>query len=204
MEAEGPFPPEGASEEQQETAEPLVRHERRTCRIERWRGYLTSRFYVVTDEATLIESRPFRWGRPEPPPESKNARAAYDQLVERLQAEGWTRLEEGRVWYATTFGWTPGAPAGRRTDEAEREVTGPAKSETEARAAELEPQQGEPRRRRRHRTVLLGSIFVAVASTVAAFLVGGGHANAGPPVSHHHGPPAATTTTPDLRRPAGG
>jgi hypothetical protein len=75
----------------------------RTCRVERWRGYVTSRFYVLSDDGAVLESKPFRWRKDAPPPESKKARAAYDDLVARLEAEGWSRLDQDRLWYATTF-----------------------------------------------------------------------------------------------------
>lgn len=102
MEAEG-FQPEGPADEQQSASTPLLREEVRTCRIERWRGYVTSRFFVVDDDGAVLESRPFRWRQAAPPPETASARAAYDELVGRLEAEGWTFLADGTPWYRSTF-----------------------------------------------------------------------------------------------------
>jgi hypothetical protein len=72
------------------------------CRIERWRGYFSSSFYVQLPDQTL-ESRSFRWRRQAPPPDSGPARAAYDELVSRIESAGWTRHSDGTDWFATTF-----------------------------------------------------------------------------------------------------
>jgi hypothetical protein len=72
------------------------------CRIERWRGYFSSSFYVHLPDQTL-ESRSFRWRREAPPPDGGPARAAYDELVGRLEAAGWTRHADGATWFATSF-----------------------------------------------------------------------------------------------------
>ncbi len=72
------------------------------CRIERWRGYFSSSFYVRLPDET-VESKSFRWRRQAPPPEDGPARAAYDELVARLERAGWTRYAEGPDWFATTF-----------------------------------------------------------------------------------------------------
>jgi hypothetical protein len=73
------------------------------CRIERWRGYFASTFFVRLPDHTLLESRSFRWRHAEPPPDHGPARAAYDELVGRLERAGWTRDVAGAAWYATTF-----------------------------------------------------------------------------------------------------
>ena len=72
------------------------------CRIERWRGYFSSSFYVHLPDQTL-ESQSFRWRREAPPSDGGPARAAYDELVSRLEGAGWTRHSEGADWFATTF-----------------------------------------------------------------------------------------------------
>lgn len=73
------------------------------CRVERWRGYVSSSFYALTETGEVIESAPYRWWRAAPPPEDGVARAAYDSLVERLLAEGWEPEATGPTWYATSF-----------------------------------------------------------------------------------------------------
>jgi hypothetical protein len=72
------------------------------CRIERWRGYFSSSFYVRLPDDTL-ESKSFRWRRQAPPPDDGPARAAYEELVDRIEGAGWTRHAEGVDWFATTF-----------------------------------------------------------------------------------------------------
>jgi hypothetical protein len=73
------------------------------CRIERWRGYLASTFFVRLPDQSVVESRSFRWRHAEPPPPDGPARAAYDELVSRLEGAGWAREADGAPWYATTF-----------------------------------------------------------------------------------------------------
>ena len=80
----------------------LLRMEAEYCRIERWRGYLSSSFYVHLPDQTL-ESRSFRWRSQAPPPNDGAARAAYDELVGRVERAGWTRHADGADWFATTF-----------------------------------------------------------------------------------------------------
>jgi hypothetical protein len=72
-------------------------------RVERWRGYTTSRFVLNTPDGAVWESPPFRWRRAEPPPDEGDARAAYDSLVEQLLSDGWTFAEQGQVWCETSF-----------------------------------------------------------------------------------------------------
>ena len=71
-------------------------------RIERWRGYRSSTFYARVGDS-LLESRSFRWSKADPPPETAAARAAYDELVARLQAAGWEPVAGGGLWYETGF-----------------------------------------------------------------------------------------------------
>lgn len=103
MEAESRSPADGTSGEQRSAPVPMLCQEVRLCRIECWRGYITSRFYVRTDRGRVLESKPFRWGHDGPPPQTKKARAAYDKLVARLTAEGWTLVAGGTPWFAATF-----------------------------------------------------------------------------------------------------
>lgn len=76
-----------------------------TCRIERWRGYVTSSFYAVSEAGLVVdESQTFRWRRAAPPPETGDARAAYDEIVAALTADGWTPVAEpGPSWFAARF-----------------------------------------------------------------------------------------------------
>ncbi len=73
-----------------------------TCRIERWRGYRSSTFYARVG-GRLLESRSFRWSKADPPPDTAAARAAYDELVARLQAAGWEPVAGRGLWYETSF-----------------------------------------------------------------------------------------------------
>jgi hypothetical protein len=74
------------------------------CRIERWHGYVTSSLYARLPDGTVLESPSFRWRhRAPPPPDDGPARAAYDELVGRLEAAGWTRDADGVDWFATAF-----------------------------------------------------------------------------------------------------
>jgi hypothetical protein len=91
------------------------------CRVERWRGYATSKFFVRTPDGRLYESRAFRWWRGSEPPPSGRARAAYDELLELLRRAGWAPVATGSVWYAAELaraapsqdGHAPGAETGR-------------------------------------------------------------------------------------------
>jgi hypothetical protein len=72
------------------------------CRIERWRGYRWSTFYARVG-GRVVESRSFRWSKADPPPDTAAARAAYDELVARLQAAGWEPVAAAGLWYQTSF-----------------------------------------------------------------------------------------------------
>ena len=76
------------------------------CRIECWHGYVTSRFFALTDDGQVLESTSFRCWQAGPPPETMRARAAYREFVARLEAEGWTSLEDSGPWFATIFART--------------------------------------------------------------------------------------------------
>jgi len=73
------------------------------CRIEKWHGYIASSFYVRLPGGAVLESQPFRWRHAGPPSDDGAARAAYDDLVGRLEAAGWMRHADGTEWFATTF-----------------------------------------------------------------------------------------------------
>ena len=79
--------------------------EMETCRIRRWRGYVTSSFYAESETGeVLAESTTFRWWRQTPPPETPETRAAYDALVGALVAEGWTEATSRSAhWFGAEF-----------------------------------------------------------------------------------------------------
>ena len=76
-----------------------------TCRIHRWRGYVTSSFYAESEAGgVLAKSTAFRWWRRKPPPENPETRAAYDALVAALEAEGWTQAtSRSPHWFGAVF-----------------------------------------------------------------------------------------------------
>jgi hypothetical protein len=74
-----------------------------SCRVERWRGYVTSSFFVRFPDGSVLESPRFRWRGAEPPPETDAARAALADLVERVVAAGWTAGDAHGQWFATSF-----------------------------------------------------------------------------------------------------
>ena len=76
-----------------------------TCRIDLWRGYLSSSFVAVpvdgpTDVAVIEPSTSFSW-RSKKPPDSQEARLAHYELVARLKADGWTPTGRRGEWYET-------------------------------------------------------------------------------------------------------
>ena len=75
------------------------------CEIVWWRGYVTGQFVARREDGELVaQSRPFRWSRTKPPPETKGrARRAYARLVERLEADGWHAVDDGELWFETGF-----------------------------------------------------------------------------------------------------
>jgi hypothetical protein len=76
-----------------------------TCRIDLWRGYVTSSFVArVTDGpeagAVIETSSSFRW-RGSKPRDMEEARLAHYELVSLLKNEGWSPSGDGAEWYAT-------------------------------------------------------------------------------------------------------
>lgn len=142
------------------------------CRIERWRGYVSSAFYAVAGDGVVHLSETFRWRRSGSPPDEGAARAAYDAVVAKLEADGWTRHSVGSVWHETTFS----RPAPSHAHEAAVEVPAPpvappivapppqAREHVEP-AAPPPP----PRRGRRARIALIAGVAaVAVAGVAGA------------------------------------
>jgi hypothetical protein len=76
-----------------------------TCRIERWRGYVASTFYAASaDGVVLSESKPIRSRGAAPPAEKPKARAAFDEVVAGLLAQGWEPTgPAGPEWYAKRY-----------------------------------------------------------------------------------------------------
>jgi hypothetical protein len=75
------------------------------CRIELWRGYLSSSFVALPvdgpDGVAVIEpSTTFNW-RSSRTPDSQEARLAHYELVSRLKGDGWTPTGQGDEWYQT-------------------------------------------------------------------------------------------------------
>jgi hypothetical protein len=75
------------------------------CRIELWRGYLSSSFVALPvdgpDGVAVIEpSSNFNW-RGSRTPDSQEARLAHYELVSRLKGDGWTPTGQGDEWYQT-------------------------------------------------------------------------------------------------------
>ena len=121
------------------------------CRIERWRGYVTSTFCVRLPDGTVVESPTFRWRHAEPPPDGGAARAAYDELVDRLEGAGWAHHAAGAVWFATTFT----RPAGHRAEKAVPPV---------ARPVPEQPRPVAPSRRRQLRVALIAGVALVAAA----------------------------------------
>jgi hypothetical protein len=74
-----------------------------TCRIELWRGYVTSSFVARSaegDGAAVAEASPaFRW-RGKRAPDSEEAKLAHYELLKRLKDDGWSETDgRGEEWY---------------------------------------------------------------------------------------------------------
>lgn len=75
-----------------------------TCRVDLWRGYLTSSFVARRadgdDEGDVVDtSSSFRW-RSSRPPTTEEARLSHYELLSRLKDAGWAPTGEGEEWYA--------------------------------------------------------------------------------------------------------
>jgi len=178
------------------------------CRIERWRGYATSSFYVQAGEATLFESRAFRWRRKEAPPDAGAARAAYDAVVDQLVAAGWTEHAPGAAWYQTTFSRPAPQPRRRPAErapapapapevvvaaepppEAEPVVAAPVPPPV-ARVVVPPPPVAAPRSRRRWPYVAAACVAMSVAALGVLATRGGSPSKpaARPPAAKPHAP----------------
>lgn len=147
------------------------------CRIERWRGYVTSSFLVRTPGG-VVESPAFRWWRAADPPDEGDARRAFDDLLDRLVAAGWTEIGRGGAWYAVELthpALTAAAPVAHEPVPAVEPAPEPPPAPptppvvVESRRAPAEPPPAAPlpsasRPRRR----LLAAAGVAVATLLAA------------------------------------
>ena len=94
-----------------------------TCRIVLWRGYRKSSFYVRPDgdaPGTSIgaPSPSFR-GHGSAAPDTPEARLAQQELVSRLEANGWVQIGRGDDWYEAEFARTTLVPARRAAETAE-------------------------------------------------------------------------------------
>jgi hypothetical protein len=72
------------------------------CQIRLWRGYVRYQLYAALGRdgvgRTLAHSPYFRLKDPEAP--GAEAKAALRDLLDRLEAGGWTVAQEGRRWYS--------------------------------------------------------------------------------------------------------
>jgi hypothetical protein len=189
------------------------------CRIERWRGYVASSFYVRLPDRTVLESQPFRWRRAAAPPQTGSALVAYEELVARLERAGWARYGDGVDWFGTTFvrvvearpGLVPAAPPvgivappppappPLPPSVVERPAASAPPPSAERPAAPAEaaraPAGGE---RRRRWPVPVGAAAALVVTAVASILLlrGGGDATAHARGSITTTPPATTAVAP--------
>jgi hypothetical protein len=162
-----------------------------TCRIRRWRGYVSSTFYAVTDTGeVLAESSSFRWRKAAPPPDRPAARRAHDEVVAALTGDGWTIATRGAGnWFETRLirpqtvvtapVQTPQDVAVARpavTHEPSRpdppdppapSAGAPVEEDTAAAAPAAPPAVDAPRRHR-HRRLAIGAAAVTVAAVAVA------------------------------------
>jgi hypothetical protein len=111
----GPVPAHGAPARSRRAGSPALP----TCRIEWWRGYLSSEFYAARcdadgDGAVVLRSPSFRWRKSTPPPHDMPAAAeAHARLVAQLEADGWIAGKVGADWYSLELHRRPSAAAAR-------------------------------------------------------------------------------------------
>jgi hypothetical protein len=115
-------------------ASPDAMPARPACRIRLWRGYLKSEFYVELEDPESgdvreLRSPSFRWsGGDDIPADRTEARAAWADLVSRLNALGWEQAGVAPLWYAQSFsprahGLHVVAAVEKRSDSASREAS---------------------------------------------------------------------------------
>lgn len=77
------------------------------CVIRFWRGYRKGAFYAEREtgaqEGTVAESAFFRARGNGVPERTDEAAAAYAALTEKLEAQGWRRMQSGPAWFEATF-----------------------------------------------------------------------------------------------------
>jgi len=156
----------------------------RLCRVKRWRGYVSSSFYVDLGDGRLLESSSFPWRHASPPPETDASRAAYDDLVARLAAAGWGPYGSGWCWYETTFAYGAPVKAAKVGGERTRAVPVPARRRAQPAAS---------RRRRRSRRRIQRAGLKVGAAIVPIAIAGGLALTRGD--SHSSGPNTASTAT---------
>jgi len=120
-----------------------------TCRVELWRGYVTSSFVArVVDGpelgAVLDTSSSFRW-RGSRTPDTEEARLAHHELVSRLKAGGWSPSGDGTQWYETELARPTLVPPAEAEPEAAEDEPPPV-AVTAAPPVEPEPEAPPPAR----------------------------------------------------------
>jgi Domain of unknown function (DUF4115) len=91
--------------EPQVPARDSEKYEVETCTVERWRGYISSSFIALLDDATPVAQSPeFRCRGRAKLPDAGPARRAYDGLRAELHRLGWEDTDERpETWYASRF-----------------------------------------------------------------------------------------------------
>jgi Domain of unknown function (DUF4115) len=92
-----------------------------SCTISRWRGYVSSTFVALVDDGTPVaESPAFRCRGQADPPDSGNARAAYDELRAALEQLGWEEVDgQTATWCAGRFTRMVSVPVARPVADAQ-------------------------------------------------------------------------------------